>query len=88
MKTMIFPSNISVNELKELTVFPETWMKSQVSQVEEAESIEQKYSGVLFRLANSLHNASAIVKYSNVYISRFFGGKKRYDLKFGVKGIF
>ena len=43
MKTMIFPSNISVNELKEMTVFPETWMKSQVSQVEEAESIEQKY---------------------------------------------
>lgn len=46
MKGMLFQSNVSVNELKETMIIPETWMRSQVGEVEESESTEQKYKGM------------------------------------------
>lgn len=46
MKCMIFQSNVLVNKLKEVVNILKTWISSFVSQVEEAESTEQKYKGM------------------------------------------
>lgn len=45
MKCVIFQSNISVNDLKEIMVIPETWISSLVGQKEESGSIEQNIKG-------------------------------------------
>lgn len=45
MKCMIFQSSVSVSELKEVMINPETWISSLVSQAKESESTEQNIKG-------------------------------------------